>query len=86
MKFDNVSILTNRLQGIIRQINYCWIDAYGIVLNQEGVFRVNCVDCLDRTNVVQTHLAKEMLTYELSKVGLIGKIFLMKRKKNYNDF
>lgn len=53
MKFDNVSILTNRLCDTLRKMGYCWTDPYGMVLQQEGIFRVNCVDCLDRTNVVQ---------------------------------
>lgn len=93
MKFENVAILTERLEEEVRKMGYCWIDPYGIVLKQQGSFRVNCVDCLDRTNVVQVravlvkimntlalspeclfqmHLAKEMLTYQLSKVGLIA--------------
>src|SRR5690349_9384069 len=29
--------------------------------NQTGVFRTNCIDCLDRTNVVQSLLGKRML-------------------------
>ena len=28
---------------------------------QEGVFRTNCIDCLDRTNVVQGLLARKNL-------------------------
>jgi len=28
---------------------------------QSGVFRTNCVDCLDRTNVVQSMLAARVL-------------------------
>lgn len=31
------------------------------VLQQEGVFRTNCLDCLDRTNVVQGILSREAL-------------------------
>ena len=29
--------------------------------NQEGIFRVNCMDCLDRTNVVQSLFARGIL-------------------------
>ncbi|ORZ37538.1 Endonuclease/exonuclease/phosphatase [Catenaria anguillulae PL171] len=32
-----------------------------VVMHQSGVFRVNCVDCLDRTNVVQGLLAEQAL-------------------------
>ena len=28
---------------------------------QQGVYRVNCLDCLDRTNVIQSQICKEML-------------------------
>lgn len=28
---------------------------------QEGVFRVNCMDCLDRTNVIESVYAREVL-------------------------
>ena len=31
------------------------------VLKQNGIFRTNCLDCLDRTNVVQTTLSEMML-------------------------
>lgn len=53
LKFDNVKMLTEAVTEIIRNMNYCWVDSYGVVMQQNGVFRVNCVDCLDRTNVVQ---------------------------------
>ena len=36
---------------------------------QEGVFRTNCMDCLDRTNVVQSLLARCSLEAQL-KVGM----------------
>jgi len=28
---------------------------------QQGVYRVNCLDCLDRTNVIQSQICKEIL-------------------------
>ncbi|EJT72835.1 synaptojanin 2 [Gaeumannomyces tritici R3-111a-1] len=31
---------------------------YVVVLQQEGVFRTNCLDCLDRTNLIQTNISK----------------------------
>lgn len=35
---------------------------------QSGVFRVNCVDCLDRTNVVQSIIARVALSKQLSAI------------------
>ena len=39
----------------------CRVDKKGLICAQAGVFRVNCVDCLDRTNVVQSAIARVML-------------------------
>jgi len=35
------------------------------------VFRTNCMDCLDRTNVVQSLLARENLNFVLRQFGLL---------------
>ncbi|KAI9217856.1 hypothetical protein BC828DRAFT_408119 [Blastocladiella britannica] len=34
-----------------------------VIMQQTGIFRVNCVDCLDRTNVVQGMLAEHALNH-----------------------
>lgn len=34
-------------------IRYFWMSDDVLFSRQKGVFRVNCIDCLDRTNVVQ---------------------------------
>lgn len=39
------------------------------VLKQTGIFRTNCLDCLDRTNVVQTTLSEMMLEIFLTQQG-----------------
>ncbi|XP_069695260.1 phosphatidylinositide phosphatase SAC2 isoform X2 [Periplaneta americana] len=71
MHFENVSVLIASLVDIIRDMNYCWTDREGRICSQKGVFRVNCIDCLDRTNVVQTALAKAVMEIQFSKLGLI---------------
>jgi hypothetical protein len=38
---------------------------------QTNVVRTNCMDCLDRTNVVQTMLARWTLTRQLTDVGIL---------------
>lgn len=37
---------------------------------QKGVFRVNCIDCLDRTNVFQSFLAKYILFLQLQNIDI----------------
>ncbi|GLV32607.1 spermathreecae [Carabus blaptoides fortunei] len=72
MHFENVSVLINSVADIIRDINYCWKDKQGLICSQVGVFRVNCIDCLDRTNVVQTAIGKAVMEMQFSKLGLIS--------------
>ena len=40
-----------------------------VVSLQNGVMRTNCLDCLDRTNLVQSKIAYDVLTTILSKCG-----------------
>jgi len=42
------------------------------VRQQEGVFRVNCKDCLDRTNLVQAGVAHAALEQQLHSLGALG--------------
>ncbi|KAI0562598.1 hypothetical protein FGB62_57g19 [Gracilaria domingensis] len=53
------------------------IDSYGFyesghdfheLKSQDGVFQVNCVDCLDRTNVVESLIAHEVLSMQVRRV------------------
>lgn len=37
---------------------------------QNGVVRSNCMDCLDRTNVVQSHIAQYVLQRQLNDIGI----------------
>lgn len=40
-----------------------------VILQQEGVFRTNCLDCLDRTNLVQTIISSMALESFLAQQG-----------------
>lgn len=49
---------------------YFLVDADGkVLLNQDGTFRSNCMDCLDRTNVIQSLLARRALQSQLQVGG-----------------
>ena len=71
MRFENVSILLEAIKEKIKSQRYCWMDSHGLVCAQRGVFRVNCIDCLDRTNVVQTAISRMVLESQLTKLGVI---------------
>ncbi|ELU14926.1 hypothetical protein CAPTEDRAFT_213692 [Capitella teleta] len=71
MQFENVSILTENILDIIKEMKYCWADQGGLICHQQGVFRVNCMDCLDRTNLVQSAIARIVLEVQCRKLGLL---------------
>uniref|UniRef100_A0A915PWV9 SAC domain-containing protein n=1 Tax=Setaria digitata TaxID=48799 RepID=A0A915PWV9_9BILA len=52
------------------------LSADGKFLLQHGVFRTNCVDCLDRTNVAQFGIGKVSLGLQLYSMGLAGEPLL----------
>ncbi|EKX39300.1 hypothetical protein GUITHDRAFT_40380, partial [Guillardia theta CCMP2712] len=41
-------------------------------MQQNSFFRVNCIDCLDRTNVLQAAIGKKVLLEQLQRHGLLG--------------
>ncbi|XP_040905498.1 phosphatidylinositide phosphatase SAC2 isoform X1 [Toxotes jaculatrix] len=71
MKFENVQILTDAISDIITDMKWAWVDQAGVICKQEGIFRVNCMDCLDRTNVVQAALARVVMEQQLKKLGVM---------------
>ncbi|CAD5206969.1 unnamed protein product [Bursaphelenchus okinawaensis] len=72
LRFDNVSILMNALEPTLSQTGFCWIDKGGqMVREQKGIIRTNCVDCLDRTNVVQSAISQNVVSCQALKLGLI---------------
>jgi hypothetical protein len=62
-------------------------------MQQMGYFRTNCLDSLDRTNVVQSLLAKESLIDQLRCIGILpndanisSHVLLMQHFKDCNLF
>ncbi|XP_065189386.1 phosphatidylinositol-3-phosphatase SAC1-like [Sycon ciliatum] len=72
MQWQNLDKLITRLRPEHKQFGYFAIDAEDMVTRrQEGVFRTNCIDCLDRTNVVQSMLARITLNEQLQDMGIL---------------
>lgn len=65
-----LSILLGKLRKDISQYGFyeSGLDTHEQLRFQRGVFRVNCVDCLDRTNVVQSLIAHEVLSMQIQTV------------------
>ncbi|CAO1615005.1 unnamed protein product [Sympodiomycopsis kandeliae] len=79
MKFENVWHLVEHLEKLgLKGEDWFEYDEMkadedgSIVREQKSVVRTNCMDCLDRTNVVQSTLAKWVLSYQLRRAGILG--------------
>ena len=66
MRFENVSKLMDSLEPFMKSTSWVEIADDEIKQKQTGVLRTNCMDCLDRTNVVQSACARTALEAQLS--------------------
>ena len=70
MRFENVSKLINTLTPFLKETGWTVIEKGEITHQQSGVLRTNCMDCLDRTNVVQSACGRDALEAQLSAQDL----------------
>ncbi|KAI5783604.1 SacI homology domain-containing protein [Geopyxis carbonaria] len=70
MRFENVSRLFTSLTDVLDDFSYTEDAANGHIHRQLGVLRTNCMDCLDRTNVVQSGAARRALETQLTSLGM----------------
>uniref|UniRef100_A0A8C3KBB1 Synaptojanin-2 n=1 Tax=Calidris pygmaea TaxID=425635 RepID=A0A8C3KBB1_9CHAR len=82
---------TEKLENLLGpQLKLHWED-FGIFTKgenvsprlQTGTFRMNCLDCLDRTNSVQTFIALEILLAQLESLGLNSKSVIERFVESY---
>ncbi|EFN52170.1 hypothetical protein CHLNCDRAFT_59012 [Chlorella variabilis] len=70
--YARLGILWESIAPDFRRFGYWFRDNAGTASQQSGVFRTNCIDCLDRTNVVQGMLGKKQLEHVLQRLGLLA--------------
>ncbi|SAL97947.1 hypothetical protein [Absidia glauca] len=71
MRFENIKKLGDSLSDDITKMAYFWEgDDDTVFCKQTSVFRTNCMDCLDRTNVVQSSFARQVLNLQLMRFGI----------------
>ncbi|KAG4031786.1 hypothetical protein MFRU_008g01450 [Monilinia fructicola] len=70
MKFENVNLLMEILGKKLDSFSDTLEIDGKLISKQNGVLRTNCMDCLDRTNVVQSAVAKRALELQLKDEGL----------------
>ncbi|KAL6902313.1 hypothetical protein ACP4OV_005189 [Aristida adscensionis] len=76
--FDNLEVLYNQIEEIIQKQGE-------ILLEQSGVVRSNCIDCLDRTNVTQSFLARKSLDLQLQRMGALSSSESVSLSDDIND-
>lgn len=70
MHYENIDKLIAKINDGIEQYGYSKVLGGQVSKRQAGVVRTNCIDCLDRTNVVQSVVAKIILKKQLDEVGI----------------
>lgn len=76
LRWDRALLLLDRLgSGLVEQKYFHSVDG-GATSNvqcyQQSVVRTNCMDCLDRTNVIQSMLARYTLNRQLVDIGVLA--------------
>ncbi|URE00105.1 SacI domain [Musa troglodytarum] len=71
--FERLSLLYNQIEDYLNKHGYFLLNEKGEkVSGQTGVVRTNCIDCLDRTNVTQSMIARKALESQLKQIGIFG--------------
>ncbi|TFK54747.1 hypothetical protein OE88DRAFT_1777920 [Heliocybe sulcata] len=72
MKYENIHKLIEQMERVFEIHGYFWVSNDHLMSEQKGAFRVNCIDCLDRTNVVQSAFARHVLDRQLGALALLN--------------
>lgn len=72
MRWDRISLLVDSIQRDLDEQGYFLLSlaSWKVVRKQSGVIRTNCIDCLDRTNVVQGVVAQRAVNIQLHQMGV----------------
>lgn len=71
-RYENIQKLITDLERTFESQGYFWVSDRHILCRQNGVYRVNCIDCLDRTNVVQSAFARYVTNRQLLALALFN--------------
>jgi len=73
MRWYNLQLLMDDIKVELDDFGYFFKDNNGNADKiQSGVFRTNCIDCLDRTNVVQGLIGRYVLVKQFIQMGILG--------------
>jgi hypothetical protein len=68
--YDKLDVFIKNLENVFNIFKFYCEDVNSGEVHKEqcGVIRTNCLDCLDRTNVIQTRIAWKMLEVQVTKI------------------
>lgn len=77
MQWHKISLLMDTIEVDLKEQGYCLASIQSssglkLISKQQGVVRTNCIDCLDRTNVVQGVIAQRTLNLQLHQMGIFN--------------
>ncbi|XP_019753624.1 synaptojanin-1 [Dendroctonus ponderosae] len=75
----NLQKLRSKVEQQLQDFSYFHADGNAIYSLQTGTIRTNCLDCLDRTNCVQTFFGLEILTTQLQVMQMVDKKITISR-------
>lgn len=67
---ERLSLLYEQIKGECNWQGFFLVKPDGDIEKQKGVVRVNCVDCLDRTNITQSLLGRKAMERILQRMGV----------------
>ncbi|XP_061998009.1 phosphoinositide phosphatase SAC6 [Rosa rugosa] len=71
--FERLSILYEQIVDFLDRNGYLLLNENGEKMKEQlGVVRTNCIDCLDRTNVTQSMIGRNMLECQLRRLGIFA--------------
>ncbi|OAD59092.1 Synaptojanin-1 [Eufriesea mexicana] len=75
----NLSKLKAKVERYLESFSLFYAAGNTVIFEQTGTIRTNCLDCLDRTNCVQTFFALEILGKQLGLLKLLEKQQMVSR-------
>jgi hypothetical protein len=74
LNYGAINELVSQIEKNIEDYGYFHYDLQSktVMRMQDGIIRVNCIDCLDRTNVVESIFGRHVITKQLRQLGLIS--------------
>ncbi|XP_040934889.1 phosphoinositide phosphatase SAC6 isoform X2 [Gossypium hirsutum] len=70
--FERLSFLYDQIADFLVKNGYFLLNEESEKMEQLGVVRTNCIDCLDRTNITQSMIARKILELQFRRIGVFA--------------